>query len=390
MRSRSSSSSVSCSESSDSPRTTRCEVATKKGCLIRREASLESEEVCVLEKGTAVCALGDLSSSTRIELVEPVCGWASTKCLRETMSAVMQGRARWAVDIGTLPAEARPGTELWKFLLEKLIQEKEERETVTRYVRDEDQVRALISRLLARRVCGLALRVGHDSVQISRTKGKKPFVTEDTKAISPVCKTAFPNFNFNVSHEGRYVVLASEPCCVCGVDVAAPDQFRRGRSGDVEKFFHSMRDVLSAQEWHFVRLAASQDDQARRFRYFWSCKEAFTKARGDGLAFGLKRAEFTITMLREVAPVAFEATVAVDGKTLPQWRFFGDELPNGHIVTVARGPPADVQDAIGNFKRTLSRDHLQHHDLEAPHPQFDVLNLKDLVPDEYYKAMPSF
>lgn len=33
-----------------------------------------------------------------------------------------------------------------------------------------------------------------------------------------------PNFNFNVSHEGDYVVLASEPLCICGIDVAAPQQ----------------------------------------------------------------------------------------------------------------------------------------------------------------------
>ena len=30
-----------------------------------------------------------------------------------------------------------------------------------------------------------------------------------------------------MSHEGDFVVLASEPLCVCGVDVAAPAQLRR-------------------------------------------------------------------------------------------------------------------------------------------------------------------
>ncbi len=35
-----------------------------------------------------------------------------------------------------------------------------------------------------------------------------------------------PNWNFNVSPEGDFVVLASEPLCVCGVDVAAPGQLR--------------------------------------------------------------------------------------------------------------------------------------------------------------------
>jgi hypothetical protein len=43
---------------------------------------------------------------------------------------------------------------------------------------------------------------------------------------------AAPNFNFNVSHEGEFVVLASEPVAIVGVDVAAPGQLRnRNRKG---------------------------------------------------------------------------------------------------------------------------------------------------------------
>ena len=39
-------------------------------------------------------------------------------------------------------------------------------------------------------------------------------------------RRAMPNWNFNVSHEGKYVVLAAEPRLVCGVDVAAPEEQR--------------------------------------------------------------------------------------------------------------------------------------------------------------------
>ena len=50
-----------------------------------------------------------------------------------------------------------------------------------------------------------------------------------------------PNWNFNVSHEGDFVVLASEPVCICGVDVAAPAQLRSGRGGAATP----MRDYLA-------------------------------------------------------------------------------------------------------------------------------------------------
>ena len=35
-------------------------------------------------------------------------------------------------------------------------------------------------------------------------------------------RASAPNFNFNVSHEGDYVVLAAEPVLLVGVDVSAP------------------------------------------------------------------------------------------------------------------------------------------------------------------------
>ena len=47
-----------------------------------------------------------------------------------------------------------------------------------------------------------------------------------------------PNFNFNVSHEGKYVALVSEPYAICGVDVAARTQLRLGNGSisAIEKF----------------------------------------------------------------------------------------------------------------------------------------------------------
>jgi 4'-phosphopantetheinyl transferase len=35
--------------------------------------------------------------------------------------------------------------------------------------------------------------------------------------------TIFPNFNFNVSHHGDYVAIASEPLCLVGIDIVSFD-----------------------------------------------------------------------------------------------------------------------------------------------------------------------
>ncbi|KAJ8605189.1 hypothetical protein CTAYLR_000401 [Chrysophaeum taylorii] len=364
------------------------EVCAKKGCLVRTGSELSSKEVCVLARGEVCVSAEEKVADTgarRVRLVRPVAGWASTKCLREAAESecARTGRARWAVDIGAWGP--RPGSPAWEFLID-LIREPCERAAIDKYVNDEDKIRALVSRLLARRCCAVALRLDHADVEIARTKGRKPFVTEGAKARSPT-RARFPNFNFNISHEGRFVVLASEPRCVCGVDVAAPDQFRRGPAAprNLEDFFRTMRDVLSPREWAFVREGPRQ---AERFRYFWSCKEAFTKARGDGLAFGLGRAEFDIRQISDT-PAKFEAMVAVDGADLAHWKFVGDELPFNHIVTVARGPPNDVVDAHGAFRRTLSEDNLTDIDLHAPHPRFEIIHLRDLVPPDKHLVFDS-
>lgn len=329
------------------------------------------------------------AGSERVRLVKPVAGWASKKCLRQVTSAAWEaavvetGMARWAVDSSAWHPKKQDKSAEFQFLL-ALIGEESERKGVTQYLRWEDRVRALMSRLLSRRCSALALGLKQADVTVARTKGRKPYLSQRSRSLSSLdVAEAKPNFNFNVSHEGQYVVIASEPFCVCGVDVAAPDQFRRSGAPeqDVEKFFGTMRDILSKKEWAYVRRTPEPAAMAERFRYFWSCKEAFTKARGDGLAFGLGRAEFDIH-LRPGPKLAFDATVAVDGKRLDNWRFAGEELDNGHIVTVARGPPEDIIDAQGEFKATIGHQRVDKAHLDAPKPEFVVLTVRDLVPPD--------
>ena len=79
-------------------------------------------------------------------------------------------------------------------------------------------VSPLPCRLLQRAACARVTSAPHASIEIRRTKGRKPFLA------SPLPDPALaPNFNFNVSHEGDFVVLASEPVAVCGVDVGFLD-----------------------------------------------------------------------------------------------------------------------------------------------------------------------
>ena len=133
-------------------------------------------------------------------------------------------RLRWAVNTERWNPEGDHEGAEFTFLLSLLPQH--EREDCLRFVHMPDKKRALVSRLLQRAACAKVTSAPHASIEIRRTKGRKPFLH------SPLPDpTIAPNFNFNVSHEGEFVVLASEPVCVCGVDVAAPGQALCGDGG---------------------------------------------------------------------------------------------------------------------------------------------------------------
>ena len=90
--------------------------------------------------------------------------------------------------------------------------------------------------------CHEAYGVPHTAALIQRTKGGKPYLAARPDTALAGTPDPGPNWNFNVSHEGHYVVLAAEPLLLCGVDVAAPDQSRvRGKPRPLEEHFATMK-----------------------------------------------------------------------------------------------------------------------------------------------------
>jgi 4'-phosphopantetheinyl transferase len=261
---------------------------------------------------------------------------------------------------------------------------------VRRFKFEADQKRALVSRLLQRAAISRVLGIPWADIIIKRTKGQKPFLA------TPHSVPWAPNFNYNVSHEGSYVALATENLCIAGMDVAAPSEIRvKGKiqtgPESIETWFDSFHGVMTDVEWKRIRGQVSEDLKLGTFRRHWSLKEAFVKARGDGLAFEpLHRAEFHFGE-DTWAP---EATVKLDGVALPGWKFFLEEM-NDHWLTVARAPPQSVIDQNGDFLKTLKERNPTQGELEkalsAPNPKFSIMEVRDLVPsykvDEYDACM---
>lgn len=321
-------------------------------------------------------------------------------------------RLRWIVN----STAWKPSEVEFEFILQSLLPPHES-DAVRRFRRMEDRKRAVLSRLMQRNAIARACEANGGGgaeeeaaatttralrgLDVRRTKGSKPFF-----AVRLGLAHA-PNFNFNVSHEGDYVVLASETHAVVGVDVAAPGQVRRvteaaSAETDVEALLETFKNVLTQREVDAIRETAREKGERageELFRKHWSLKEAHVKAVGVGLGMDLKRCEFVID------DVSSTARVIVDGTPRSDWSFHMQAFPpivqdavpreNRHWITVSRGPLADVVDANGEFtsvvfsQRNFTNDEWSSV-LNAVSPPWELLTVGDLIPldgrDAYEEA----
>lgn len=325
---------------------------------------------------------------------------------RESLGASNPARLRWAVNVERWHPEGDHEGAEFAFLLTLLPPHEREDCLKMRFM--PDKKRALVSRLMQRAACSRVASLPHDEVVIHRTKGRKPFLA---RAPNRPPLPHAPNFNFNVSHEGDFVVLASEPHAMCGVDVAAPGQARRrdrnGRLPSAEEMLSTFGDVLAPAELAAIRAQPDDDAMEEAFRRHWSLKEALAKAMGVGLALHLGSADFTVVPFesspgaertRATAPFAHSATLILDGTQKTRWRFqtqpLGERATGDgggrHWVTVSRGPAEDVVDAAGEFTATWGRTTYDEREwravLDAPHPNFALMTVGDLVPEKLRDA----
>lgn len=75
-------------------------------------------------------------------------------------------------------------------------------------------------------------------------------------------ESGFPNFNFNVSHHGDYVAIASEPVCLVGVDIVTHSV---PVNEPADKFVQSFSSYFSDLEWRSICNASSSDEMLRVF-----------------------------------------------------------------------------------------------------------------------------
>uniref|UniRef100_A0A0A9ESD2 holo-[acyl-carrier-protein] synthase n=1 Tax=Arundo donax TaxID=35708 RepID=A0A0A9ESD2_ARUDO len=266
------------------------------------------------------------------------------------------GVRRWLVDI----TRWRPSPA--QFHAAAALLPPHDRAAITRFVKEDDRKRALVSRLLQYSLLHHVLRIPFQRIDICRTIEGKPYLQNKN--------VTFPNFNFNTSHQGDYVGIASEPLCLVGLDIVS---ISKPQGETATEFINNFSSYLTDHEWNCIIRAGTPDEVLTEFYRYWCLKEAFVKAIGAGVGFGLHRLEFHHVNWSNIY-------IRIDGEESKKWRFSLFKLDGMHLASIAKGHP---EDAVNSYKKTLPNVIMEKEPLrallEAPEEPFTLWTVEQLT-----------
>jgi 4'-phosphopantetheinyl transferase len=222
-----------------------------------------------------------------------------TKVVRQMVSSPT---SEWLASPAS-PTLAEDEVHVWKVDLSALVPDvrvlsRDEHERAARFHFERDRQHFKVSRSALRIVLGHYLNLPPQSLDFAQTEYGKPFLTNPEAA----------GVLFNLSHSGEIAVIAVARDREVGVDV----EFMRTdvATNEVAEHFFSVAEIytLSGLEPH-VRTQA--------FFNCWTRKEAYVKARGEGLSMPLD--VFDVSLAPEVS--AAMLSNRVDKSEPSRWIF---------------------------------------------------------------------
>jgi 4'-phosphopantetheinyl transferase len=176
-----------------------------------------------------------------------------------------------------------------------------------RFGREALSRRYILGRALLRWVLGNALGVSPPAVPIVRGVRGRPQLADGV------------GIDFNVSHTRDVALIGIAHTRRIGVDVERVDRDVRA-DGLARKF------LTSAEQATLSPLP--ETERRARFLRYWTCKEAMSKATGDGLSAPMRRLEVRLTDGIELTrgPAPYEPA---------RWRLHAVDVPEGYLATLA-------------------------------------------------------
>lgn len=151
----------------------------------------------------------------------------------------------------------------------------DERERANRFHFEADRVHYVARRAILRRLLSQYLPISPGDIRFEYGEHGKPHVLHQGKGMG---------FTFNASHSDEWMLVAIGCGTRLGVDVEKK-RMDIDHSGIVSYF-----SKLEQSEWQ----ALAEVDRLDAFYRCWTRKEAFVKAQGTGLAFGLSNFDVTL------------------------------------------------------------------------------------------------
>jgi 4'-phosphopantetheinyl transferase len=197
----------------------------------------------------------------------------------------------------------------------------EERQRVMQFVFRKDVRPSLVGRALLRLAVSDVTGIPNPDIVLTRSPKGKPQSHQLPEDVG-----------INISHQGKYCVLALDACSKVGIDTMEIQTHAK----DLDEYFRLMRRIFSASEWDFVKSVSSEKDRLSRFMRLWALKESYVKAEGFGISVDLEKISFSCpTASLSTDTLTSDTKLSVDGKQMSDWIFEETLIDQDHCVAVA-------------------------------------------------------
>jgi 4'-phosphopantetheinyl transferase len=187
----------------------------------------------------------------------------------------------------------------------------DERDRMERFRFEKDRRRYLIGRGLLRSLLGRYLDLAPQSLCFESTAAGKPYLASGQEELQ-----------FNLTHSGEYVLIAIADGRAVGIDVEeVRDDFD---AGEIAAHFFSPNEQRELE-------TLTERLKIEAFFECWTRKEAYVKARGDGLSLPLD--QFDVS-LRPGEPARLIAT-RPDPAEARRWQLSGLGVADGYKAALA-------------------------------------------------------
>lgn len=231
----------------------------------------------------------------------------------------------------------------------------EERARILRFRIEDDRKRALVSVLLQKALIRHHLGItSNEGYCILRTAENKPYMLlmsggGDTEQRKPERK-----WNYNLSHHGQFVGIASHQRFLVGADVVDINT-RSPSIKSARAYVDVFERNLARKELEFIFKQPDEESIYTAFFVTWSLKESYIKAIGLGLGFELQNICFSIQYSsndkvngrNSSRMIRGTASAEIHHEARKDWNFEFFSIDSHHIMAVALGP---IGDAIPSYR----------------------------------------